>query len=378
MTAIWQNDGTSWRLLSPSGFPAEAALHELVERAPHILPLAGSPHLIVVGREVGLGGNSADLIAIEPSGRLAIIEIKLARNAEARRAVIAQVLTYAAHLRGLDVATLEHGILGNHLRQRGYDGLGGAVAANDQEGSFEAAAFASELALNLEEGRFRLVLVLDDAPAELVRLVGYLEAAADKLRIDLITVAAYEIGGSQVVVPQRVEPEERRATGTVTAHTPRPTTGGRFVEGAADFETAIDDAPEGQRPLLRRMTEWAMGLEREGLVNLGTYHGKSGLITLLPRLPADDVGLVTVYNHRSSDGAYLQFWRSVIVRRAPSSLPSIEELAAPAKVGQGTTTRTVSEDLLQALADGYREAAEGRLQLVEQPTEPESGALLAR
>jgi hypothetical protein len=95
MSAIWQNDGTAWRLLSPAGFPDEAALHGLVEQAPHILPLAGLPQLVVVGREVFLGGNRADLIAVEATGRLAIIEIKLASNAEARRAVVTQILTYA-------------------------------------------------------------------------------------------------------------------------------------------------------------------------------------------------------------------------------------------------------------------------------------------
>ncbi len=97
MTAIWQNDGSRWHLLSPTGFPNEATLHNLVEEAPHVLPLAGTPRLIVLGREVQLGSGRADLLAIEPSGRIAIIEIKLARNAEARRAVIAQVLAYAAY-----------------------------------------------------------------------------------------------------------------------------------------------------------------------------------------------------------------------------------------------------------------------------------------
>ena len=101
MSAIWERDGSGWRLLSPSGFPDEATLHSLVEQAPHMLPLAGSPKLTVVGREVLLGANYADLIAIESTGRLAIIEIKLAKNAEARRAVIAQILTYAAFLRDL-------------------------------------------------------------------------------------------------------------------------------------------------------------------------------------------------------------------------------------------------------------------------------------
>src|SRR3954452_15187900 len=123
MTAIWQDDGSKWRLLSPSGFPDEAALHRLVEDAPHTLPLAGNPNLVMLGREVLLGGNYADLIALEPSGRLALIEIKLSRNAEARRAVVAQILTYAAYLRGLDINTLERDVLGPHLQKRNYESL---------------------------------------------------------------------------------------------------------------------------------------------------------------------------------------------------------------------------------------------------------------
>ncbi len=111
MTAIWQNDGTDWHLLVPTGFPNEATLHTLVEDAPHLLPLAGTPRLIVLRREVQLGIGYADLIAIEPGGRIAVIEIKLARNAEARRAVIAQVLAYAAYLWGLDQRVLEQDIL---------------------------------------------------------------------------------------------------------------------------------------------------------------------------------------------------------------------------------------------------------------------------
>ena len=39
MTAIWQDDGTGWRLLAPTGFPDERTLHDLVEETPRILPL---------------------------------------------------------------------------------------------------------------------------------------------------------------------------------------------------------------------------------------------------------------------------------------------------------------------------------------------------
>jgi hypothetical protein len=72
---------------------------------------------------VRLGGGYADLLAAEPSGRLAIIEVKLAKSPEARRAVIAQVLTYAAYLRGMTRETLEQDVLAAYLRGHEHESL---------------------------------------------------------------------------------------------------------------------------------------------------------------------------------------------------------------------------------------------------------------
>jgi RecB family endonuclease NucS len=91
--------------------PRRTTLHDLVEETPRILPLAGDPGLVVVGKEVGLGNGHADLVAIEPSGRLAVVEIKSSRNAEAHRAVVAQILTYAANLKGLSPEAVERDVL---------------------------------------------------------------------------------------------------------------------------------------------------------------------------------------------------------------------------------------------------------------------------
>jgi hypothetical protein len=71
--------------------------------------------------------------------------------------------------------------------------------------------------------------------------------------------------------------------------------------------------------------------------------------------------MVTIYSSPSS--AYLKFWRGVIERRAPQTLPLIEAAAAPATVERGSTTWTVSDELLKALTAAYREAASGRIAL---------------
>jgi hypothetical protein len=333
-------------------FPDEATLHSLIEQAPQLLPLAGSPSLVIVGREVQLGSGWADLIALEPSGRVVLIEIKLVRNAEARRAVVAQVLTYAAYLYGMSPAVFERDILGRHLQERGHGTLTSALAATDQAGAFDAEAFAAGLEESLSQGRFRLVIVLDAAPEELIRLIGYLEVVSDKLLIDVITVASYDVGGSAILVPQRVDPE-RRTEDSQSPRQPRRA-GGRLVNGADDFVATIDRAPAEARPQLHRLAEWALALEREGLVRLSTYHGVGNRWTLLPRLPLENAGLVTLWN---DGGAYLQFWRSVFERRAPSTLPIVEAHIAPKTIRQGNTIHDIDDATLEVLTLAYREAA---------------------
>jgi hypothetical protein len=351
MTAIWQNNGTDWHLLVPTGFPNEATLHTLVEDAPHLLPLAGTPRLIVLGREVQLGIGYADLIAIESGGRIAVIEIKLARNAEARRAVIAQVLAFAAYLWGMDQRVLEQDILCQHLHKRGYENLAHAVESNDQEGSFDAETFATGVGESLKLGRFRLVFVLDEAPEELIQLLNYLQAMSDQLVIDLITISSYTVNGSQVLVPQRVEAErQQRESSALT--TARSKVEGLGVEGADDFIAAIAVAPPASRPLLQHLAHWAIALEQAKLVKLLTYHGRNGVLTLLPRLVADNAGLVSSYNNKGT--ASMQFWRSVFERRAPKSLARIEKSLMAIK--RGNTTHEISDELLEALTEAYKEA----------------------
>mgnify|MGYP001487093188 CR=1 FL=1 len=357
MTAIWQNDGAGWHLIAPTGFPDEATLHSLVEQAPHLLPLAGSPRLIVLGREVQLGNGYADLIAVEPNGRIAVIEIKLASNAEARRAVVAQVLAYAAYLWNLDQTALERDVLSPHLRKRGYQSIAQAVASNDQEQSFDADTFATGLAESLAQGYFRLVLVLDEAPEELVRLVSYLQAMSEQLVIDLITISSYTVNGSQVLVPQRVEAERQRSEAAPLLTKSKAE--GDLVGGAEDFVAGIDSAPEASRPLLQRLSHWAAALEQAGLVKLITYHGKNGYLTLKPLLFIDDAGLVSIYNNNGQ--TYLQFWRSVFERRAPRSLERIEQSFTPIK--QGNTLHEISDELLDALTAAYQEAAGGEVEI---------------
>jgi hypothetical protein len=242
---------------------------------------------------------------------------------------------------------------------RKYESLAHAVKSNDQEGSFDAEAFATGVAEHLKRGHFRLVFVLDEAPEELIRLVNYLETVSDQLVIDVITLSSYAVNGSQILVPQRVE-AERQHVEPLLSPSPQPKgeSEGLFVDGAEDFIAGMTMVSEPSRTFLQRLSNWAIALEQAHLVKLGTYHGMRGILTLLPRLPADNAGMVSIYNNKGS--AYVQLWRSVFERRAPKSLARIE-LMTPVK--QGNTIREVSDDLLDALTAAYQEAGRGVIEV---------------
>ena len=176
MTGIWTNRGDEWKLDAPQAFLDEASLHRLIQENPNLLPLAGSPRLTVLGSEVRLGNGYADILAVEPTGRPAIIEVKLARNPEARKEIVSQVLAYAAFLRGMSVEGLEQGLLGKGSAVASSGSILGAVQALDQEGAVDADTFTASLQEYLSQGNFRLVLVLDEISAELERIVAYLDA----------------------------------------------------------------------------------------------------------------------------------------------------------------------------------------------------------
>ncbi len=352
--AVWASDHSGeWELLNPSGFPAEAALHDLVEANPALLPLSGSPQLAVLGREVALVPGSADLLAVEPTGRLAVIEVKLAQNPEARRAIIAQVLAYAAFLKGMSFETLAARV-DPYLSRKNMGAVGEGLAGFTSD----VATFRSGVEDSLATGRFRLVLVLDSAPSDLVRLVGYLEEIGDHLVVDLIQVTAYEVGDHRVLVPQRVDPERSEEPDQRPARTERSQQG-ELDRTPALFGSSLEGLAEPAANTARRLREWAGRLADAGVARLESYRGPS-YTTLLVRLADEDVGLVTVFNdgQRVSVGLY----RQVFERRAPDVLPRIEELIGR-PVGRGSTVYEVSDALLDVLEEAYRVATSGSRQV---------------
>lgn len=208
----------------------------------------------------------------------------------------------AAALQGLSVDDLEREFLATPLARLGYSDLVGAVGAADQEGQFDAEEFRATLAENLQSGAFRLVLVLDEAPDELVRIAGYLERITEGLLLDLVTDGR---------------------CGSIRCGT-----------------------------RMRGLLDWARDLEGQGLARLWSTVGRTQDV-LQVRVRGEQVGLVTIWGRHA--GPALSVWPTVFERRAPVALVEITRL-----VGSDSLTkplRDIADDLLAALGEAYREAA---------------------
>ena len=354
MTGIWTNTGEGWELGSPQAFQDEATLHSLIEKNPQLLPLAGSPRLTVLGSEIQLGTGYADILAVESSGRPTIIEVKLASNPEARRAIVSQVIAYAAFLHGFDVESLERGPLRRSLADAGCGSILDAVQAQDQEGAVDAASFSTSMQEFLDQGNFRLVLVLDEVSAELARVIAYLDAiTVQALTIDLMTLKVYEVNGAQVALPQRVSPDIGATMPLAMPGRAKPAgSGGILSDGPDAFRASIEGTTGETRTMLDELIAWAERLALLPNVRLFTYSGTK-LCTLLPRIMPDNVGLATVWNDNQQP--YISVWRSVFERLAPNSIEPVEHVIAPIKIGQGNTIRNITPQVLEVLAAAYQE-----------------------
>ena len=361
MAGIWIHSGTDeagWTLGAPRSFPDEQTLHELIADNPQLLPLAGSPQLTVLGSEVYLGAGSADILAVEPSGRPVVIEVKLAYNPEARSAIVSQILYYAAFLQGLTVETLEQKFaVGEHLAKAGHKSILEAVQANTQEGTVDESSFTDSLQGFLNHGNFRLVLVLDEVPGELERIAAYLDAMTTQaLTIDMIAVSVYEVNGAQVALPQRVVLDLNTERTRAESGGAKPTTKSREPvesEGSDAFRHSIAGASDEHRDTFEKLIAWAEQIAELPDVRLGSTVGVSQT-TLRPILRTENAGPVTIYNYNQQPSMF--GYRTVFERRAPKSLDDIERRFSDVKIGHGTWI-PITDEILDALTAAYREAA---------------------
>ncbi len=174
----------------------EAWFQEKIFKHPSLLPAAEIESdfhsLEAVAKELPVAGNSADLLLVNPSGCIALVETKLCRNPEARREVLAQIIGYASTLSGWSYEQLVHAIKAANKATEG-DPLLQIMRNAVQGGAFDESRFIQQVARNLRLGRFLLLIVGDEIREEAERMVEFVHRAPHlHFTLGLIEIALFK------------------------------------------------------------------------------------------------------------------------------------------------------------------------------------------
>lgn len=182
-------------------------IQDLVFREPGLVPLSdiepGSDTLIPVCREFlipkqGGAGVRLDVLAITPLGRPVLIECKLWRNPQARREVVAQVLEYAALMRGWSFGDLTARITRQVSSGSPNPLYELARAAGSPLGE---AAFCDAVSRHLRDGTSQMVVVGDGIREDMVAIAEHI--ATGGTRLALLELQVWKgAAGEVLVVPQ--------------------------------------------------------------------------------------------------------------------------------------------------------------------------------
>ena len=217
---LWISEGqistplqrTDLKMTSASLHYDEAWLQKLIHNHPEVLPTnqiePGFGDLISVCREleVSFGGERSgflDNFFITSAGRLVLVEAKLWRNPEARRAVIAQAMEYAAAVFKLTYSELERAV----LKARKAMGLPSETLfelARAQTASVDEAEFIDAVTVNLRQGRAIVAVVGDGIREDIMPLASLLQShAGSRFTFALVELAIYDSpqSGVRIVVP---------------------------------------------------------------------------------------------------------------------------------------------------------------------------------
>ena len=186
----------------PEGW-VEADLRMYLDEAELQTLLANDPQLIpgcegaVVAREVTVPGVGAiDLVAVTDDGTITLIECKLAKNPEIRRAVVGQIMAYASGFAGLTFDRFDD-LFAATAKLRLLD------AFNLDPGRDGKAQLRRAMQERLSAGHFRLVVAVDQITDELRSIIEYMNVhMSDPVSVMALEVGYFKQDGVEVLVPK--------------------------------------------------------------------------------------------------------------------------------------------------------------------------------
>ena len=278
---------------------SEDWLQKLIFSNPEIIPVSEVEDifqpLIPVCRELNTAAGPVDNIFINPKGLITIVECKLFRNPESRRAVVAQILDYAKEFTRWNYQKFESAALS--ARKDKSNSLY-RIANPKGEEEIDEAEFVDTINRDLKRGRFLLLILGDGIRSDVENMAEFLQTHASlNFAFSLIELAVYklpdgypheflvtprilvktaEIGRAviRLEAPNLVIEEPTKPTSTSETGYVRPS---NLTE--QEYFTKIDTLRPGLsdklRPVLQELTDMGIQIETKSSNLTMIYYGNS-------------------------------------------------------------------------------------------------------
>lgn len=184
----------------------EGWLQALIHAHPSLVPAgeveACFENIVPVVREFALPSGYLDNFYITPDGYPVLVEVKLWKNQEARRKVIAQILEYAK-----DFAVLSYEDINTEIRKQTRGRTWGQnplheIASASAPDTLDEATFVDRVSRNLREGRFLLLILGDGVRQEMASLAQYLMHHSLRYAFGIVQISVFTMtDGSFIAVP---------------------------------------------------------------------------------------------------------------------------------------------------------------------------------
>lgn len=292
-------------------------------------------------------GRSIDLLAFDQTGRLVVVELKRGETGEH---MDLQAIRYAAMV---STMTQQQAIDAHqaYLNKRGIDEdaeelINGHLENPDSQG------FSTD--------QPRIVLVSEGFSPELTTCVLWLNR--NGLDVTCIRMQPYRnelellVETSQVIpLPEAADYQVRFRERDYEARQQRASGSFRYTGSGDAFKDSIENAREEFRADLTRLYQWAVSLEQNDLATLSTWPGQN--ISMQVTVPGKSA-LVSIRSYPNSN---ILFYAGNFRKLAAGSIPLVDKLIGGTSLRDIRTSSpriigVVSEELLAALTEAYREA----------------------
>ena len=230
-------------------------LQRLLFETPEVLPIAEIDRAftpaVPLCRELPTVAGSIDLAYVSDQGLLSIVECKLWRNPEARRAAVTQILDYAKEISRWSYEELNDAVRRAAKRPENANALFELV--QEQNDTIDEQTFVDDVTRNLRSGRFLLLVVGDGIREGVERIADYLKQSAGiRFTFGLVELAIFDMpdGSTGGII---VEPRVLARTFEIE----------RAVVRLADAGVVVEDPPSPDAPTSDVRTRRTPITERE-------------------------------------------------------------------------------------------------------------------